>query len=678
MGAGGELEDDVILECLNALDEPAIRVRSGLIDGCTEAARALANDIAIGATLADVFALSPARLAALESGVVVAARGGQLELRARAVGGALLVRLTRPREESLFEEIAKIAVRLQGLTTADALFAAVGEGLVAMDVVSLGFDLRGEELVYRHAAAPAALRDAAAPMFAAAQKRVTSSLSSHAEVEQVVRTRRLRFIEDSANVRQDDPQLPHALRAAVGHAFILPIFTQERVSSVMIVGGQRLRPSDEPAMQFLAARLSSALDLVRMETRARAHVEELRQLLDMGRTIAGSLELTEVLALTCTSLTEMIHAATAFMLLLDEPTRTLRIVACSNPEVLARTRDVRIGLDDTSATAECVRRRRPIIVNDVRSSTVISPRMVEMLSETAAFAVPLIARGDAIGAILIDDMSGPREWTRKEVEGATAIAQQLAVAVVNARLYADLRASYAELTRAQEELVRAERLAALGEMAAVVAHEVRNPLAVITNAIGSLDRIPRSSQDGLLLAMIGEEVERIGRIVRDLLDFARPGAPDLRPESLAEIIEGAVEAVTVAKLAAAVDVHVTVPADLPSIHVDRRLIHQALVNLILNGAQAMPQGGRVDVTASRSDAGGARALRVEVRDHGSGIEESARARLFEPFFTTKPLGTGLGLAVVKRIAEAHGGSVRVDAAAGRGTTFALELPLTPR
>jgi signal transduction histidine kinase len=316
-----------------------------------------------------------------------------------------------------------------------------------------------------------------------------------------------------------------------------------------------------------------------------------------------------------------------------------------------------------------------VIVNDVRTSTLVSPRMVKMLSESAAFAVPLIARDGAIGAILIDDLSGPREWTGEEIEGAMAIAQQLSVAIVNARLYADLRESYAKLARAQEDLVRAERLAALGEMAAVVAHEIRNPLAVITNAVGSLQRTARPADGELLLAMAGEEAGRIGRIVSDLLDFARPSAPEFRCESLAEIIEAAVESVSAAKRAADVDFHVDVPADLPSIRVDRRLVHQALVNLVLNGVQAMPQGGRLDVTASRSDPAGGDALRVHVRDHGRGIEESARQRLFEPFFTTKPLGTGLGLAVVKRIAEVHGGSIRVDAAPGRGATFALELPI---
>jgi GAF domain-containing protein len=567
-GAGREWHGPSVLECLDALDEPALWVRDRRIEDSTRAARALTYDITPGATLAEVFALSPARLDALESGVVVGARGGQVELRARAMGGALLVRLTQPREGSLFEEIAKVAVRLQGLTTADALFAAVGEGLAATDLVSLGYDLRGEDLVYRHADAPPRLREAAEPMLAAARNRLVDPLSSHVEIEQVVRARRPRFLDDSANVREDDPRLPHALRAAVAHAFILPVFVEDRVSSVMIVAGQRLRPSDEAALQFLAAHLSSALELLRMQSRARAHVDELRHLLDVGRTIAGSLELGEVFSLACTSLTEMIHATTAFTLLLDEPTRSLRIVACSNPEVLERTRSIRIGLDDRSMAAECVRRRSPIIINDVNESTIVSPRMVEMLSETAAFAVPLIARDDAIGAIVIDDLSGPREWERKEIEGATAIAQQLSVAVVNARLYADLRASYAEISRAQAELVRTERLAALGEMAAVVAHEVRNPLAVIMNAVGSLERTARPGEDTLLLAMIGEEVERIGRIVQDLLDFARPAAPDLRRESLGEIIDGAVEAVTAAKLAGGVDVHVTVPCR-PSEHPPR-------------------------------------------------------------------------------------------------------------
>src|SRR5262249_42342956 len=156
-----------ILECLDALDEPAMWVRNGRIDACTRAAHALTPGVRLGAPLAEVFGLSSARLDALESGAVVGARAGQLELRARALGGAVVVRTGRPREESLFEEFAKVAARLQSLATADALFEAVGEGLAAMDIVSLGYDLRGDDLVYRHAAAPPQLRTAAEPMLAA-------------------------------------------------------------------------------------------------------------------------------------------------------------------------------------------------------------------------------------------------------------------------------------------------------------------------------------------------------------------------------------------------------------------------------------------------------------------------------------------------------------------------------
>jgi len=410
---------------------------------------------------------------------------------------------------------------------------------------------------------------------------------------------------------------------------------------------------------------------------ARAHVDELRHLLEVGRTISSSLELDDVLAQTSASLAQMIHASTVFTLLLDDPTQTLRIVACSSPTLLDRARRERIALDEQqSIAAESVRTGRPVVVRDARASSRVSPHRVELFSERALLAVPLIARDRAIGVIIIDDVSGPREWSRGEVEGATAIAQQVAVAVVNARLYEDLRRSYAEVARTQKELVRSERLAALGELAAVVAHEVRNPLAVIINAVGTLRRLLRpAGETALLLSMVGEELERIGRIVSDMLDFARPSAPHMQDESLGEIVEAAVEAVEAAKAAEAVRLCVAVPADLPRVRVDRRLMHQALVNLLLNGVQATPRGGQVDVTASRAATSRGPTLRVAVRDQGSGIDETARARLFEPFFTTKSSGTGLGLAVVKRIAEAHGGSVHVDGGPGEGATFMLDLPL---
>jgi signal transduction histidine kinase len=257
------------------------------------------------------------------------------------------------------------------------------------------------------------------------------------------------------------------------------------------------------------------------------------------------------------------------------------------------------------------------------------------------------------------------------VDRAAAVANQLAVAVENARLYEDLRRSYAQLARAQQQLVQRERLAALGELSAVVAHEVRNPLGVIFNSLGSLRRLLRPEGDArLLLDIVGEEADRLNRIVGDLLDFARPVAPVLRPEPLPQVVD---QAVASALVDASVDLVREVDPDLPPVALDAHLFHQALANVAANAVQAMPRGGRLTVRVRRDPSG----VLLEVADTGAGIPEEVRPRIFEPFFTTKATGTGLGLAVVKRIVEGHGGEISVADSPSGGTVVRIRLPVVP-
>jgi signal transduction histidine kinase len=281
-------------------------------------------------------------------------------------------------------------------------------------------------------------------------------------------------------------------------------------------------------------------------------------------------------------------------------------------------------------------------------------------------------RDRSIGSVLLIETRRPRRFTPAELEHAAAIANQLAVAVENARLYEDLRKSYAELGRAQRQLIEQERLAALGEISAVVAHEVRNPLGVIFNSLGSLRRLVRPTGDAkLLLDIVGEEADRLNRIVGDLLDFARPSLPHLRPERLEVIVEDAVRA-ALAQGSAGVELRVERGPDLPAVGIDARLVRQAVLNVAANAVQAMPRGGTVTVRTRRDGDG----VLVELEDSGAGIPDHVRGRIFEPFFTTKASGTGLGLAVVKRILDGHGGTVDLTSAAGAGTTVRLRFPLS--
>jgi len=236
-----------------------------------------------------------------------------------------------------------------------------------------------------------------------------------------------------------------------------------------------------------------------------------------------------------------------------------------------------------------------------------------------------------------------------------------------------LEASSHELAAAQQELVKKERLAALGELAAVVAHEVRNPLAVVFNATAGLRRAQPGSADHLaLVSIVQEEAERLRDIVSDLLEFARPRPPVLAATSFDEIVRGAVDTACSVVGVDASDVVVELHDDVGYVTCDDRLVRQAVVNLVTNALQST--GRRVPVRVGIAEDHGRKMIAVRIADDGEGVSDELRERIFTPFFSTRPKGTGLGLVVVRRCADAHGGDVVLRATPGGGATFELQLP----
>ncbi len=249
------------------------------------------------------------------------------------------------------------------------------------------------------------------------------------------------------------------------------------------------------------------------------------------------------------------------------------------------------------------------------------------------------------------------------------LGQTVGAALRNALLVTSLKQSYSELERAQRELVARERLAAIGELAAVVAHEVRNPLGVIYNSVATLARVAKPRHDvEPLLDIVREEASRVNRTVADLLEFARPSVLAKHEAKLCLIAEDAVASAREDARSRGVTVRLAADDEARAL-VDEHLLRRALLNLIDNATQASKDGGTVEVRVRRLDG---HAL-IEVEDGGTGIAEEARDRLFEPFFTTKSVGTGLGLAVVKRFAESHGGEVLIRSSKDTGSCFTIRL-----
>jgi signal transduction histidine kinase len=236
----------------------------------------------------------------------------------------------------------------------------------------------------------------------------------------------------------------------------------------------------------------------------------------------------------------------------------------------------------------------------------------------------------------------------------------------------DLARAYADLRAAQDELVRKEQLAAVGELSAVVAHEVRNPLAIISNAVATLRRHGISEEDrGTLLAILDEETTRLNRLVGDLLRYARPITLERQLIGLRELVE---RGVTLAEGKIGLDIELVETDPTERIWADQNLVRQVIENLIDNAIQAMSGGGLLTVTLANGVLDGAPGVEIQIADTGEGMDTEVRARALDPFFTTRPSGTGLGLAIVARIIDAHGGTLRIRSKAGAGTVMHVFLP----
>lgn len=237
----------------------------------------------------------------------------------------------------------------------------------------------------------------------------------------------------------------------------------------------------------------------------------------------------------------------------------------------------------------------------------------------------------------------------------------------------ELRHSHAELKEMKNELVNKQQLAAVGELAAAIAHEVRNPLAVIVNAVAGLRRSGLLEDDRqMLLGIVDEEAARLNRLVTDLLRYARPVSVKRALVSLPEMVRRAESSAMEEH-----DVVISIDGGAAEFNVwaDAGLLRLVFDNLVENALQAMPGGGQLTVRLARDTGASRPAVCIEIADTGQGMERQVLERAVDPFFTTRPSGTGLGLPIVERIIAAHGGQVEIDSEVGKGSTVRLYIPV---
>jgi len=249
------------------------------------------------------------------------------------------------------------------------------------------------------------------------------------------------------------------------------------------------------------------------------------------------------------------------------------------------------------------------------------------------------------------------------------------VEVANRTLEDRVQERTRELEEAQDQLVRSEKLAAIGQLAGGVAHDLRNPLGAINNAIyylkkrlGATEIAESNPRIGQFLQIAAEEVEHSNAIISDLMSFARVGVPSLSLTILGDVVGNALSTMDIRD-----NVHIVkqLDSDLPEVMADGEQLYRVFINLANNAQDAMPDGGELTVSTLKVDGN----AEIAFRDTGVGISPDNMKKIFEPLFTTKTKGTGLGLAVSQQIVAKHGGSIQATSSPGEGTTFTVQLPL---
>jgi len=292
-----------------------------------------------------------------------------------------------------------------------------------------------------------------------------------------------------------------------------------------------------------------------------------------------------------------------------------------------------------------------------------------LLQMKAGITVPLVGNDRVIGFLNLWDERVPEAYASDEIALILEVAERLATVLENSKLY--------------EKIRERDRLAALGEMAAGLAHEIRNPLGAIKGAVQCLDPHRLPGEDGEFLEVIVEEVNRLNGVVTAFLDYARPLKQHFGSTDLNEVVTRTVRLIQ-NDLPPNITLAVELNEALPRVDGDAEQLKQVLINLVQNAVQAMGgRPGRILVRTLRPDrfgefrSGGTESVEVHVSDDGPGIPADHQQHIFVPFYTTKQKGTGLGLAICQRIVKNHGGSISVQSKMGEGSAFIIRLPALP-
>jgi signal transduction histidine kinase len=466
-----------------------------------------------------------------------------------------------------------------------------------------------------------------------------------------------------------------ALGEAVRSELAVPVAIDGEVRGVLNVDAHQpgaFTLEDQSALEALAAQAAHVIHNTWRYEQLRLQARLFEALVRVGRAINSTLSVDDALQAVTTAAGALLETRLCSLLLLDDTRQWLDLRA-SDGAGPAYVQKPRLSVEE-SFVGVVVRRKKPMQVENVQTSSLYqNVEIARREGLVSLLSVPLLFGGEAIGVLNVYT-GQTHSFSNEEIHGLAALAELSAIAIEKARLYE-------RIVDAEEQLRQNEQLSALGLLAAEVAHEIRNPLTVMKMLYHSLDlRFAEGDPRARDAALMGQKMDHLDRIVEQILGFARGSEPKLAPVNVNRVLDD-LSLLTRHKLQShGVELVREFAPDLPPVPADAVQLEQAFLNLILNAVQAMPRGGRLTLRTGvvGDSAGKSRPAQVfvEVADTGAGMSEEQQARAFTSLLqSARPGGTGLGLAVVRRVAEVHRGTVSLRSQPGAGATFRVTLPL---
>ncbi|MCD6163448.1 MAG: GAF domain-containing protein [candidate division Zixibacteria bacterium] len=419
----------------------------------------------------------------------------------------------------------------------------------------------------------------------------------------------------------------------------------------------------------LSVRISQLSDANR---RLRRKIFDLYTVFEISRHLSSMLDtgsLIDAILLTCLG---QMGVESAIILLTDKEAEYL-----ANPHSKGLSADCLENLRvkyNSPLIKTFIKTGKPLTSDDLYASVDADQELDELLNRLSVKLVaPMLMKNRLLGILLLPKKISEADFGENDLEFLSLLMNQLSVALENARLYERERQINEELQRTQKLLVETEKMAALGKLSASIAHEVNNPLGIISNYLQIMAK--RDIPDDVYadyIKILKEEVFRIAGIVRQLLNFYRPHQEKITDVDLRVVIAETLTLISNQLTNAGIEVHNDIDEDLPKIRGSVEKLKQVFLNLLMNAKDVMQDGGeiRISIKAAGSN------IQVNVSDNGGGIVKENMSKIFEPFYTTKDKkGTGLGLSVCYGIIQWHQGNIIVYNNDKGGATFQISLPI---